>query len=354
MDTSPPEPGHVFDGEPGEKDRDFQSEPFLSWYWTGFIDHESGISKYHAAVGLSCFSKDELQFLHEQDNNNLTDLVYFTSTHDTSINVLVNETGKYHVSVIAFNGALEPSIEVCSSGLTFDTTSPVLKNISLIGSVHQKKVVCSENDTWLLSDTGVLQSLYPVHECIEKCINISVDFDKFPKVSLQNGTDAPPLDIETSILVCNTFDIYIPGEPMFLKTDTFHLTWEILEEESQMLDYFVGIASNELALEEPDITGFVSTHNSTDHKCIHCGIGQGESVYVALKAINKALLWEQVAIGPIIIDMTPPVYRGGLKVIMGNDDVILIWEFDSFIDMDYDTVLTEYEWSIGESNFIKF
>ena len=45
-------------------------------------------------------------------------------TEDTFATNVVTKTGKYYVTVVAFNAALEPSRPICSDGVTIDKTAP--------------------------------------------------------------------------------------------------------------------------------------------------------------------------------------------------------------------------------------
>ena len=347
IDTSPPESGHAFDSPPGTTDRDFQSEPLLHFHWEGFIDHESGISKYHLVISERCFSKEEMQYLHTETNN-ISDIIFFTEHTDTYVTFDAEKPGYYRISVIAFNGAMDPSESACSSGIVFDNTPPYLSSVYLVGSVHQKSVLCTNDSMYFINHAGVARRLSNIPECADKCdLNFTFANYRFPISHLKNGTENPALSDEESRDMCLTFPFFTPAMAVFLRTDTFHLSWDVVEPDSQMHDYFVGIASDVDSVDHPDVIGYESTHNKTDFKCVACGIGQGEEVYVALKGVNKAVLTDVLPIGPVIIDSTPPVYTGGMAVKMDEQHIMLSWQFDSFIDEDYDDIFTEYEWALG-------
>ena len=116
VDDSPPETGHVFDGPMGSPDRDFQSETFIDFHWSGFIDHESGITKYHYAIGPECYTKERLQFLNSNETQSMG-AYDMDETIQTFMSFNTSDVGGHHISVIAFNGAMEPSDAVCSSGV---------------------------------------------------------------------------------------------------------------------------------------------------------------------------------------------------------------------------------------------
>ena len=113
VDDSPPEPGVVINGPMGSRDQDYQSDDLLQWHWRSFIDHESGISKYHYAVGRECFTAEVLEFLDAAANDTrVLDLGETTQEHT---DYTASEDGQYHLTVIAFNNAMDPSTAVCSN-----------------------------------------------------------------------------------------------------------------------------------------------------------------------------------------------------------------------------------------------
>ena len=59
IDTTPPQPGHVLDAEPGGKDIDYQSALVVHASWYGFFDRESGVTKYQYGVDTSCLQSED-------------------------------------------------------------------------------------------------------------------------------------------------------------------------------------------------------------------------------------------------------------------------------------------------------
>ena len=58
VDTTPPQPGHVLDAEPGGADIDYQSAPVVHASWYGFFDRESGVTKYQYGVHTTCLQSE--------------------------------------------------------------------------------------------------------------------------------------------------------------------------------------------------------------------------------------------------------------------------------------------------------
>ena len=346
VDDSPPETGYVFDGPAGSPDRDYQSQSLIEWHWTGFYDHESGISKYHYAVGAECFSKEELRFV--GDNSSAYAM---GETQQTTMSLNTSELGVHRMTVIAFNGAMEPSDAVCSSGVVYDVTPPQVREVRLLGAKFTPSIVCDlENDTmYIVTVDGEIMELSQTDACLATCTNTSsVDVHRFPVGRLDNGTLTPQIDYTESDVLCHNLLLFDPMNPIFVSSDNIDMTWQFVENESQMLDYLVGLSSTSQVDGEPDVVGFTSAHNKTRFKCYHCGLGQGDEVFVNIKAVNKASLEDHFIFGPVVVDFTPPVYYGGIDVNVQNDTVDVTWQLDAFLDNEDERPLSQYMWSISK------
>ncbi len=55
-----------------------------------------------------------------------------TETESTSVSWRAASLGKYHVTVVAYNRALEASVPVCSDGVTVDTTPPSVDEVRVL------------------------------------------------------------------------------------------------------------------------------------------------------------------------------------------------------------------------------
>ena len=59
--------------------------------------------------------------------------------------------GSYYVTVVAYNNALQPSLPVCSDGITVDLTPPVLMGVLIPGArVRPGLVVDNNRQFWLV------------------------------------------------------------------------------------------------------------------------------------------------------------------------------------------------------------
>ena len=72
-------------------------------------------------------------------------------TYSTHASWRAPEPGKYFVTVVAFNRALEPSRAVCSDGVTVDETVPFVTEVAIGNSrVVPGLVTSSTGDVWLI------------------------------------------------------------------------------------------------------------------------------------------------------------------------------------------------------------
>ena len=75
-----------------------------------------------------------------------------TETYNTFATWTAPGDGTYHVTVVAFNSALEPSAPVCSDGVTVDTTPPAMADFYVSGAHVAGGVVLGHSPTevWLI------------------------------------------------------------------------------------------------------------------------------------------------------------------------------------------------------------
>ena len=260
VDDSPPEVGVVIDGPVGSPERDFQSDDLLQWHWRSFIDHESGISKYHYAIGQECFTKDYLQFFNVLELNNNTRVIEYGETTKTHTEYVSQYPDFYRLSVIAFNNAMEPSTAVCSNGITIDKTAPILKHLHLATARTQTSIACTAyNDLWIVTRDAVAQHFPNIPECNHHCktpVDISLLFIKVTYNS--NGTIITPT-LEESQHLCRFLPTYHPDQALFMPTDNIDISWESEEPESQVHDFYLGVSSTKQNTLLPDLIGYKST-----------------------------------------------------------------------------------------------
>ena len=117
VDSTPPFPGSVTDGMPGE-DLDVQMEiSILRASWFNFKEEETGIVSYQLAFGTSPGSQDIQEF---------TNVGLVNTASSSRLKVLeLTSSQRYYATVIAYNVVGMPSAPLSSDGVMVDSTPPV-------------------------------------------------------------------------------------------------------------------------------------------------------------------------------------------------------------------------------------
>ena len=70
---------------------------------------------------------------------------------------VVDNEGRYRVTVVAYNGAMDPSLPVCSDGVYIDQTPPEVFGIHLKARTRIFLIFnnCVTNKTWERNGNGV-------------------------------------------------------------------------------------------------------------------------------------------------------------------------------------------------------
>jgi hypothetical protein len=275
VDDSPPEPGVVINGPPGSRDRDYQSDDLLQWHWRSFIDHESGISKYHYAVATECFTTIELENLEEFANDSR--VLDFGATTQEHAEYVSNQEGRYRLTVIAFNHAMDPSVAVCSNPLVIDKSPPELQHIRFHTARTQEAILCSSRTSiWHLTADAIAKPLTFHPDCERHCQQLTDVSRFYQEYNLSNNDTMILPPVALSVELCGLLPTYSPDQLLFVPTDTIELSWRSTEPHSQIHDFFLGLSSSKENVELPDLVQYKSTHNRTHYKCGHCGLGEGE------------------------------------------------------------------------------
>ena len=144
VDTTPPEAGAVFDGPQGGGDLDFQPSQTISVYWTGFFDPETDVSFYQYQFGTQCQNGSAFVLP-------LGAGTTVVQTKSTSASWTAPTYGTYYITVVAYNQALQPSMAVCSDGITVDGRPPTFGGVVIPGAtVYPGLVQTAAGQLWLI------------------------------------------------------------------------------------------------------------------------------------------------------------------------------------------------------------
>ena len=304
IDTTPPQLGIVNDGVPGQTDVDYQQGMILNGYWEGFTDPDSGIHHYNYAIANSCLTIDQLQSSQREGI-----VIHRTNPKDSwTQGIIVAVPGTYYVTVVAYNNAIYPVVS-CSDGVTIDPTPPKLEQIeiqnivSIEGLVRQKR----ERTLWLVDAKRRRRQVSGYDTvCFRNATEVQ-DVSVYP-VFPGNGKTAPH-GFNTS--VCP----FPPSSTVFFTHVDNRLvaSWEGQDQQSGIEDFFVGIAST-ASENPPSVFPFTSTTQLSNISVKIPRLAEGQQHFVIVKAINRAGLETTKAVGPIVLDTSPPHFDGYLTV----------------------------------------
>jgi hypothetical protein len=207
------------------------------------------------------------------------------------------------VSLVGYNNALTPSRVACSDGVTYDTTPPALVDVSLTHARGGLRVGCAENgEAWLVNANLTRVALNDV----TLCRNVCSSFDALSDVSHLPVSDNHTLDRQLSEQHCQNLPSFARDTSLVLPSDYVRASWQGVDAESDMEEYYVGLGSDPTAASAPDLLPFTPTHGHGEYHARHSGLGHGDVFFIFLRAVSKAGLEDAVSLGPITIDSTPP------------------------------------------------
>lgn len=175
VDLTPPLPGAVFEGpHPANLiDIDYTTSYAFTAEWKGFFDRETGIINYQYIVSTECASADSFLY----PNTGTSPAI---DTNGTSIQWTAPVAGKYHVTVVSYNGAYLPSVPVCSDGVVVDLELPTFKGVVVPGGVVREGLVRVSDEVWFI-DSDRRRSLVSTEACANESTLISLaQLSSFP------------------------------------------------------------------------------------------------------------------------------------------------------------------------------
>ena len=289
---------------------------------------------------------------------------------ENTLRLPANFTGKRYISLIALNNAMEPSEAVCSDGISADLSPPELRDISIDNAKWSESIYCRENTTWLLQPDLTKIKLENTQWCDTKC-NLMTFWPLLEGLPLQLNDTGHPITIYNHTLdlyetvyegnintksdtLCSTFPAYEPNMIIYIPNDQITLHWDVVDEISQMQDFYVGIGTNPSEEDAPGIIGYSPTNKKNTFNIDHAGIGTNKEFFIFLKAVNKASLQTVIPVGPLLIDQTPPKAKLIPEVAIYNDELVMGWENDTFYDDEQTTQINRILFQIGTYFFFTF
>ncbi|KAL4221421.1 hypothetical protein ACF0H5_019679 [Mactra antiquata] len=345
IDTSPPHAGIVHDGLLGQSEVDYQQSTTLSAHWNAFFDKESSVWFYLYGFSTRCLNEDDFD-IHNVDN------ILIHKTYETSAEYQVNDVGTYYTTVIAYNHALDGSIPVCSDGVTVDILPPQVTEIVIKDSVIKQGILqdSTSGKIYMLDKHREIKEIFnPTATQINKATTLPTSIiNNYPKSRFLNGSEIilhGPKFNDESLTKLST-------NPTTLVSFDTHLTlsWNVSDTPSGILDFDVGLATH--LSDYPDIMDFRSSHHHKFITILYPNIWDGSLFDILIKATTKSGVTNIKSIGPIQVDLTPPIFQGDVSIKLEadeNDDLLLVeWNEDCFID-DIDRNPLTFSLAIGSS-----
>ena len=340
VDESPPVTGVVTDGTDGSPDEDFTRDKVANAYWRGFYDHESGIQFYKYAIANRCLTTDEMVGKETEVRGAVVDII--ADTTDSFFFGLNTNMTRYNVTVIAYNNAMEPSHPSCSDGVIVDSTPPVISEVFIKGVSLKPGIACFENIQYIVWGNRTKQALNSsASDYDNSCTNV-IQLGLIPTQKLEMSVG------ESEKVLFNNYlnQTFHPNNILFIVRDVIDISWKYSEGQSQINDFKVGFSSKAANVQNPDIIGYQTTKTQASYKHIHTAFGHGTTVFLALKATNKARLETTTVIGPIVFDQTPPDFIGTISVLVKPTNIVVHWTQTTFVD-DEGTQIDNFEVAIG-------
>ena len=150
---------------------------------------------------------------------------------------------------------------------------------------------------------------------------------------------------------CRNYSSFIPSQPIYLRGDhALNVSW-YASDNVGFREFYIGIVA------EQNYTGITSQMEYTEtggqmHFSIYDPelITNGNTFYLSVKSADVALHEVRLDIGPIIVDVSPPVVNGSLTAVQVGDHMIVTWQEGTFYDEESIEPL-QLEYAIGRSEF---
>ena len=324
VDTTPPVPGEVTDGRPGE-DLDVQTESsILRASWSNFTEQETKIVSYRLAFGTAPGSNDIQDF---------TDVGLVSSSASSRLKVSELTSGqRYYATVVAYNVLGVPSTMISSSGVLVDFTPPIFSS-SVRDGLDSSGDLQSTSDnslsaTWDCDDqetsidyVEVAFGLQPGESDVMNFTTVaahqkSFSFKKvlrlgyryFATVKCVNNVGLKSLSISNGVIYDNT-----PPEGLSIvdgdyqgSTSNLSIKWTFVDPESRIEQFVIYVYSQK---SNANTQGPFVCNGNVSSLTINLTrpLANGERYHVNITGVNQAGLAATLESDGFSVDVTPPV-----------------------------------------------
>ena len=327
VDTSPPRPGYVSNGRPGQEIDVQMESSVLTASWGNFTEHETSIVSYHLAFG---------SFPGGQDVQGFTNVGMVNTATSSKLKVSELKAGQvYYASVIAYNILGMPSFMVTSVGVLVDFIPPFFSLPVRDGGDSGKELSYTlENSlkaTWKcedpesgLSAIAIAFGLQPGDADIVNFTNLPVSQTSFitnPKLRLgaryfgtvrcTNKAGHTTVSFSDGIVYDDT-----PPNPTYVRDGdyqianrTLFVTFKFVDVESGIQAYRLkvwGTSSLNTSMDMHDFFGVRGNVTSLNLE-LSKELASGKTYYVNVTAVNSVGLEATIQSDGFAVDTTPPI-----------------------------------------------
>ena len=327
VDSTPPLPGSVVDGRPGEE-IDVQIESsVLRASWVNFTEQETRVLSYQLAFGTSPGA---------QDAQPLTEVGLVNTAASSRLKVLELTSGtRYYASVIAFNVLGMPSVMVSSNGVLVDFTPPVFSRRVLDGTDPKQDLsstsggslgatwTCDDPETALASveiafglqpgasDVMNFTSL-PVHQTsFAVACNLQLGYLYFATVRCTNKVGLKAVAVSNGVVFDDTPPnlIYVQDGSYQGSIRNLKVNFKFVDAESGVQEYNVVVWGGRSLNSGKDVYGSFSFNGNvtTATLMLTKDLESGRKYYVNITAVNGGGLETTVRSDGFTVDTSPPV-----------------------------------------------
>lgn len=126
-----------------------------------------------------------------------------------------------------------------------------------------------------------------------------------------------------------------------------NITWQATDD-ILVRNYYLGVASMWNKTTSPDLLPFQST---AGHTHFSTPVMSGIEFFLVVKAVDVAMQETNVLVGPVVVDVSPPMINGSLSLNYIGALIIVSWEEEAFSDAD-DWFPLSVEYAVGQCQIV--
>ncbi|XP_068740821.1 uncharacterized protein [Montipora capricornis] len=327
VDSTPPNPGFVTDGKPGE-DLEVQIESFvLRASWVNFTEHETKIASYRLAFGTSPGGDDAQDFTE-------VGLVNTAASSKLKVSELISGQ-RYYATVIAYNVLGMPSAMASSDGVIVDFSPPIFlkpvhdgvdpdNNLKFTSSGYlSASWICTDPETSLYS-VEVAFGLQPGESHVMNFTTVPIDsnslkmrshlrlgFRYFATVRCTNKVGLKSVTFSDGVIFDTTPPnaLYVQHGDYQSSTRNVTVSFKFVDLESSVQEYRVRLWAKNGSTSSADICGSFSFNGNVTTVTLQLAkeLKSSGTYFVNVTGVNGVALETTIQSAGFMVDVTPPI-----------------------------------------------